>query len=161
MAEFEAVGPAFALDGPPPVAPPHSLLNLEGVVVERDATRVLNGVNVWAYPTGCSELWEFAARPHVVCSREPVRRRRRPLRLRERGRLRERLVGGRRGLGRSAVVHPHHKAVRRPVFLRSGGGSRHPAVRRPRCPFSVISRCSTSTPTMTSSGQRGFRCLRR
>jgi hypothetical protein len=28
------------------------------VVVERDATRVLNGVNVWAYPTGCSELWE-------------------------------------------------------------------------------------------------------
>jgi hypothetical protein len=28
------------------------------VVVERDATRVLNGVNVWAYPTGCSYLWE-------------------------------------------------------------------------------------------------------
>jgi hypothetical protein len=28
------------------------------VVVERDATRVLNGVNVWAYPTGCSSLWE-------------------------------------------------------------------------------------------------------
>jgi len=58
MAEFTAVGPAVALDGPPPVAPPHSLLMQEGVVVERDATRVLNGVNVWAYPTGCSSLWE-------------------------------------------------------------------------------------------------------
>jgi hypothetical protein len=58
VATFEAVGPAFALDGPPPVAPPHSLLQVEGVVVERDATRVLNGVNVWAYPTGCSSLWE-------------------------------------------------------------------------------------------------------
>lgn len=58
MATFEAVGPAFALDGPPPVAPPHSLLETEGVVVERDATRVLNGANVWAYPTGCSSLWE-------------------------------------------------------------------------------------------------------
>lgn len=58
MAEFTAVGPAVALDGPPPVAPPHSLLTVEGVVVERDATRVLNGVNVWAYPTGCSSLWE-------------------------------------------------------------------------------------------------------
>jgi hypothetical protein len=53
-----AVGPAVSLDGPPPVAPPHSLLQQEGVVVERDATRVLNGVNVWAYPTGCSYLWE-------------------------------------------------------------------------------------------------------
>ncbi len=58
MATFEAVGPAFALDGPPPVAPPHSLLMTEGVVVERDATRVLNGVNVWGYPEGCSSLWE-------------------------------------------------------------------------------------------------------
>ncbi len=58
MATFEAVGPAFSLDGPPPVAPPHSLLMQEGVVVERDATRVLNGVNVWAYPTGCPSLWE-------------------------------------------------------------------------------------------------------
>lgn len=53
-----AVGPAFSLDGPLPVAPPHSLLKQEGVVVERDATRVLNGVNVWGYPTGCSSLWE-------------------------------------------------------------------------------------------------------
>lgn len=58
MSTIEAVGPAFSLDGPAPVAPPHSLLQQEGVVVERDATRVLNGVNVWAYPTGCSYLWE-------------------------------------------------------------------------------------------------------
>ncbi len=61
MSTFEAVGPAFALDGPPPVAPPHSLLETPGVVVERDATRVLNGVNVWSYPTGCSEKWEVCS----------------------------------------------------------------------------------------------------
>jgi hypothetical protein len=27
-------------------------------VVAEDATRVLNGANVWMYPTGCSDLWE-------------------------------------------------------------------------------------------------------
>jgi hypothetical protein len=27
-------------------------------VASSDATRVLNGVNVWGYPTGCSSLWE-------------------------------------------------------------------------------------------------------
>ncbi len=67
-----AVGPALDLDGPLPVAPEHSLLEtdlpaphapggerrLRSVVVDRDATRVLNGVNLWGYPTGCSELWE-------------------------------------------------------------------------------------------------------
>jgi hypothetical protein len=53
-----AVGPAFSLDGPRPVAPEHSLLETEGVVKERDATTILNGVNVWGYPTGCSNLWE-------------------------------------------------------------------------------------------------------
>lgn len=58
MSTFTAVGPALSLDGPLPVAPPHALLEVEGVVRERDATRVLNGVNVWGYPTGCSELWE-------------------------------------------------------------------------------------------------------
>lgn len=26
--------------------------------MSEDATRILNGVNVWMYPTGCSELWE-------------------------------------------------------------------------------------------------------
>jgi hypothetical protein len=53
-----AVGPAVALDGPLPVAPSQSLLNTPGVVVAEDATRVLNGANVWMYPTGCSDLWE-------------------------------------------------------------------------------------------------------
>lgn len=67
MSEFTAVGPALDLDGPRPVRPPHSLLETElldedgnrrGVVVEQDATRVLNGVNVYGYPTGCPSLWE-------------------------------------------------------------------------------------------------------
>jgi hypothetical protein len=68
MSTFTAVGPALDLDGPLPVAPEHALLHtqlydpddgvLRSVVVERDATRVLNGVNVWGYPTGCSSLWE-------------------------------------------------------------------------------------------------------
>jgi hypothetical protein len=72
MSTFTAVGPALDLDGPLPVAPEHSLLEtmvpaphapggerrLRSVVVDRDPTRVLNGVNVWGYPTGCSELWE-------------------------------------------------------------------------------------------------------
>ena len=67
MSEFTAVGPARDIDGPLPVAPPQSLLktplfdeagNRIGVVVDEDATRVLNGVNVWMYPTGCSALWE-------------------------------------------------------------------------------------------------------
>lgn len=55
---FNGVGPAVGIDGPLPVAPAQSLLNTPGVVVAEDATRVLNGVNVWYYPTGCSELWE-------------------------------------------------------------------------------------------------------
>lgn len=58
MSEFTAVGPATDLDGPLPVAPPHSLLKTGGVVVSEDATRVLNGVNVYGYPTGCPSLWE-------------------------------------------------------------------------------------------------------
>lgn len=67
MSEFTAVGPALNIDGPVPVRPPQSLLetplfdaagNRVGVVVDEDATRVLNGVNVWMYPAGCSDLWE-------------------------------------------------------------------------------------------------------
>ena len=58
MSEFTAVGPAEAHDGLRPLRPRHSLLETEGVVVSEDATRILNGVNVWMYPTGCSELWE-------------------------------------------------------------------------------------------------------
>ena len=67
MSTFTAVGPALAIDGPRPAAPLHSLLrsevltpegDYESVVRERDATRVLNGVNVYGYPAGCSSLWE-------------------------------------------------------------------------------------------------------
>lgn len=54
-----AVGPALDIDGPIPVAPPHSLLNTPGVVVERDSEgRWLNGVNVWGYPSDTPLLWE-------------------------------------------------------------------------------------------------------
>lgn len=53
-----AVGPALDIDGPLPVRPPHSLLETEGVVVSQDATRVLNGVVLYGYPTGCPSLWE-------------------------------------------------------------------------------------------------------
>lgn len=53
-----AVGPAFDLDGPLPLAPPHSLLNTEGVVVDRDATRVLNRTVLFSYPSGCPSIWE-------------------------------------------------------------------------------------------------------
>lgn len=53
-----AVGPALDIDGPLPVAPPHSLLQKPGVVQDRDLTRVLNGVNVEGYPAGCASLWE-------------------------------------------------------------------------------------------------------
>lgn len=58
MSEFVAVGPAEAHDGLLPLRPRHSLLETEGVLVSEDATRILNGVNVWMYPTGCSDLWE-------------------------------------------------------------------------------------------------------
>lgn len=58
MSEFTAVGPATDLDGPRPRRPRHSLLETAGVVVTEDATRVLNGVNVYGYPTGCPWLWE-------------------------------------------------------------------------------------------------------
>jgi hypothetical protein len=58
MSEFTAVGPAEAHDGLRPRRPRHSLLETEGVLVTEDATRILNGVNVLMYPTGCSELWE-------------------------------------------------------------------------------------------------------
>lgn len=61
MSEFTAVGPAFDLDGPRPRRPRHSLLETEGVVVTEGATRELNGVNVYGYPTGCPWLWEPCA----------------------------------------------------------------------------------------------------
>ena len=58
MSTFTAVGPAVSLDGPLPAPPPYRLLDAAGVLASEDATRVLNGGNVWGYPTGCSSLWE-------------------------------------------------------------------------------------------------------
>src|SRR5262249_55207512 len=52
------VGPRLDLDGPRPVAPPHSLLNTPGVVVEHNPGRWLNGVNMRAYPEDVPFLWE-------------------------------------------------------------------------------------------------------
>lgn len=53
-----AVGPPLSIDGPLPVAPEHSLLNTPGVVRDIGDGRVLNSAGVWAYPTGCAELWD-------------------------------------------------------------------------------------------------------
>lgn len=58
MSTFTAVGVRLDLDGPRPVAPPHSLLNTPGVVVERDQGRWLNGVNMIAMPEDTPSLWE-------------------------------------------------------------------------------------------------------
>lgn len=51
------VGPLLGLDGPAPVAPPHSLLNTPGVVVDRDIGRWMNGVNIFGYPEDTPSLW--------------------------------------------------------------------------------------------------------
>lgn len=51
------VGPLLAIDGPAPLAPPHSLLNTPGVVVDRDQGRWMNGVNVFGYPSETPSLW--------------------------------------------------------------------------------------------------------
>lgn len=53
-----AIGPAFDLNGPLPVRPRHSLLETPGVLVNDFDDHVFNGVNLWAYPTGCPLLWE-------------------------------------------------------------------------------------------------------
>src|SRR6266496_2655294 len=58
MSTFTAVGPRLDLDGPRPVAPPHSLLNTPGVVVTEDQVRWMNGVNLIAYPDDTPSLWE-------------------------------------------------------------------------------------------------------
>jgi hypothetical protein len=52
-----AVGPALAIDGPLPVAPPYSLLSVPGVLVD-DGDRWLNGVNVYGYPSDTPSTWE-------------------------------------------------------------------------------------------------------
>lgn len=57
MATLTAVGPRLDLTGPRPVAPPHSLLNTRGVVVD-DGTRPLNGVTLDTYPPGLPVVWD-------------------------------------------------------------------------------------------------------
>jgi len=52
-----AVGPALALDGPLPAAPPFSLISIPGVLVG-DGDRWMNGVNVDGYPADTPSLWE-------------------------------------------------------------------------------------------------------
>lgn len=51
------VGPTLAIDGPAPLAPPHSLVNTPGIVVERDQGRWMNGVNIFGYPEDAPSLW--------------------------------------------------------------------------------------------------------
>lgn len=51
------VGPLLAIDGPAPVAPPFSLVQIPGVVVERDTGRWMNGVNIFGYPEDTPSLW--------------------------------------------------------------------------------------------------------
>lgn len=58
MSTFTAVGPRLDLVGPRPTAPPHSLLETEGVVVDSDSSRWLNGVNLIGYPDDTPSLWE-------------------------------------------------------------------------------------------------------
>jgi hypothetical protein len=61
VSTITAVGPALDLDGPLPVTRPHSLLSTPGVVVDRDAGRWLNGVNLYPYPIDTPSLWEPCA----------------------------------------------------------------------------------------------------
>ena len=53
-----AVGPALAIDGPPPLPPPYSLLKTPGVLVTNPGERWVNGVNVYGYPSDTPETWE-------------------------------------------------------------------------------------------------------
>src|SRR6185369_15894609 len=55
-----AVGPALDLDGPLPVAPEYSLLDIPGVRRDGDG-RWENGVNVYGYPDEVPQLWEPCA----------------------------------------------------------------------------------------------------
>ena len=51
------VGPLLAIDGPAPLAPPHSLVNTPGIVLDRDIGRWMNGVNIFGYPDDTPSLW--------------------------------------------------------------------------------------------------------
>lgn len=53
-----AVGVTLDLEGPLPVARPHSLLSTEGVVKDDASARWMNGVNVVGYPDGVPVDWE-------------------------------------------------------------------------------------------------------
>lgn len=55
---IQGVGIRLDLDGPRPVAPPHSLVNTPGVVVAGGDGRWMNGVNLIAYPEDVPSLWE-------------------------------------------------------------------------------------------------------
>lgn len=57
MSEFTAVGPALDLDGPLPKPPEYGLLSVPGVL-QPDAGRRLNGVNVIGYPEATPLSWE-------------------------------------------------------------------------------------------------------
>ncbi len=58
MSSITALGVRLDLDGPRPVAPPHSLLNTPGVVVEQGDGRWLNGVVLDTYPTDPPSVWD-------------------------------------------------------------------------------------------------------
>lgn len=51
-------GPPVVLDGPLPVAPPHSLLNTPGVLQNDPSDRWLNGVTIYPYPVDLPENWD-------------------------------------------------------------------------------------------------------
>lgn len=51
-------GPPVTLDGPLPLAPPHSLINTPGVLITGEPDRWLNGVNVYPYPSALPGLWD-------------------------------------------------------------------------------------------------------
>lgn len=51
-------GPPVTLDGPPPAAPPHSLINTQGVLQEDASDRWLNGVTIYPYPSDLPGLWD-------------------------------------------------------------------------------------------------------
>lgn len=51
-------GPPVTLDGPLPVAPPHSLLKVPGVLQEDGSDRWINGVTVYSYPDDLPATWD-------------------------------------------------------------------------------------------------------
>ena len=51
-------GPPITLDGPLPLAPPHSLINTPGVLISGEPDRWLNGVNIYPYPSSLPGLWD-------------------------------------------------------------------------------------------------------